>query len=116
MLSGRRTSLHERHVRGQIVTVDRSGLTVKLADGRTVRLELTNDTRVATVSRADLASVGQNDYVGTTAVPQAGSNSLRALEVHIFPDSMRGMGEGHRPWDLTTGSTMTNGTVAGVAR
>lgn len=106
----------ERHVRGRIVTVDRSSLTVKLADGRTVRLELTNDTRVATVSKADLASIGQNDYVGTTAVPQAGGNALRALEVHIFPDSMRGMGEGHRAWDLTTGSTMTNGTVAGVAR
>jgi hypothetical protein len=116
MLAGRRTSLHERHVRGQIVTVDRSGLTVKLADGHAVRLELTNDTRVATVSRADLAGVGQNDYVGTTAVPQAGGNALRALEVHIFPDSMRGTGEGHRAWDLTAGSSMTNGTVAGVAR
>lgn len=106
----------ERHVRGQIVSVDRSALTVKVADGRTVRLDLTNDTRVATVSRADLASIGQNDYIGTTAVPQAGGNALRALEVHIFPASMRGTGEGHRPWDLAAGSSMTNGTVAGVAQ
>jgi hypothetical protein len=46
-------------------------------------------------------------------VPQA-DGTLRAVEVHVFPDSMRGTGEGHRPWDLQPGSTMTNATVAKV--
>jgi hypothetical protein len=35
----------------------------------------------------------------------------KAVEIHIFPEAMRGSGEGHRPWDLMPNSTMTNATV-----
>ena len=59
---------------------------------------------------SSIADVHPGDFIGTTAVPQQ-DGALRALEVHIFPESMRGTGEGHRAWDLSPSSTMTNGTV-----
>src|SRR5215831_4861707 len=56
-------------------------------------------------------------FVGSTGMPQA-DGSQKAIEVHIFPEAMRGTGEGHYPWDLRPQSTMTNAnveqTVAGV--
>jgi hypothetical protein len=47
-------------------------------------------------------------------MPQS-DGSLRAFEIQLFPESMRGVGEGHRPWDLQPHSTMTNGTVVGTS-
>jgi hypothetical protein len=61
-----------------------------------------------------MADVHDGAFIGTTAVPQP-DGTLRAIEVHVFPDSMRGTGEGHRPWDLRPGSTMTNATVSKMA-
>ena len=103
----------ERHVRGDVVAVAGRTVTVKTGDARTVKVELADDTRVSVASRADLGSIGPNAFVGTTSVAQP-DGSLRALEVHVFPESMRGTGEGQRPWDLGSGSTMTNATVEGV--
>ena len=104
----------ERRVRGVIVDVAGSTFTVKTADGQAVKVQLADKARIASVSRADLGAIAQDEFVGTAAVPMA-DGSLRALEVHLFPESMRGTGEGHRPWDLEAGSTMTNATVAAVA-
>ncbi len=103
----------ERRVRGVIVEVAGSSFTMKTADGKVVKVQLADKARIASVSKADLGAIAQNEFVGTAAVPMA-DGSLRALEVHLFPESMRGTGEGHRPWDLEAGSTMTNGTVAAV--
>jgi hypothetical protein len=69
--------------------VTESGFTVESADRRVVKVQLAESTRFATVSKADLGAIAPNEFVGTAAVPQAGG-SLRALEVHIFPESMRG--------------------------
>lgn len=74
-----------------------------------------DEARMAAVSKADLGAIAQNEFVGTAAVPMA-DGSPRALEVHLFPESMRGTGEGHRPWDLGAGSTMTNANVAKVSK
>jgi len=57
-----------------------------------------------------LADVKQGTFVGITAMPQP-DGSQKAVEIHIFPEPMRGTGEGHRPWDLVPNSTMTNATV-----
>ena len=100
-----------QHVRGKVVAVTGDTLEVKSGSGETLRLKLTEDTRVSMVEKADMGSVSDGAFIGTTAVPQS-DGTLRALEVHLFPDSMRGTGEGHRPWDLQPGSTMTNATVA----
>jgi hypothetical protein len=103
----------QQHVRGDIVSVDGDTVQVKSRDGKEVKLKLAENVRVATVEKTDLDSIGENAFIGTTAVPQS-DGSLRAIEVHVFPEAMRGTGEGHRPWDLQPKSTMTNATVAKV--
>jgi hypothetical protein len=60
-----------------------------------------------------LANIGEHSYVGVTTRPGP-NDSLIAVEVHVFPEAMRGAGEGSRPWDLEPGSLMTNGTVTGA--
>jgi hypothetical protein len=101
----------QEHVRGTVVSLVGDTLQLLNRAGSTVKVELAADTKVARVDRADPGSIAEGEFIGTTAVPQAGGR-LRALEVHVFPESMRGTGEGHRPWDLAPGSTMTNAMVA----
>ena len=62
------------------------------------------------VVKQTLADVKQGGFVGITAMPQP-DGTQKAIEIHIFPEAMRGTGEGHRPWDLLPNSTMTNATV-----
>src|SRR5438067_8584521 len=101
------------HVRGDIVAIDGNTVTVKSRSGETVKLQLADDVRVAVAEKGELGDVRDGAFIGTTAVAQP-DGTLRAIEVHLFPESMRGTGEGHRPWDLRPGSTMTNATVTGV--
>jgi len=101
------------HVRGDIVAIDGNTVTVKSRGGETLKLQLADDVRVSVAEKAELADVRDGAFIGTTAVAQP-DGTLRAIEVHLFPESMRGTGEGHRPWDLRPGSTMTNATVTGV--
>ncbi len=98
-------------VRGVIerVAPDRASLDVKTRDGAEKTLRLSADATVARVVAAGLADIKPGAYVGVAAAP--GEGGLKALEVHIFPESMRGVGEGFRPFDLAPGSTMTNGDV-----
>ncbi|ABC82080.1 hypothetical protein [Anaeromyxobacter dehalogenans] len=103
----------EQHVRGVVSEVAGDSVTVKLQDGRPQPLKLGPKSRVSTATRADLGAIAKGAYVGTTAV-QAKDGTLRAVEVHVFPEAARGTGEGHRPWDLKPGSSMTNATVAGA--
>jgi len=98
-------------VRGTIVQVEGSALTVKATNGALLNVRLNNNAKVVAIVAASLTDIKPGSFVGTTAVPQP-DGSLRASEVHIFPESMRGTGEGHRAWDLGPTSTMTNGTVA----
>jgi hypothetical protein len=99
-------------IRGKIVTVEGQSLNVATKDGE-VTVRLPADVRIGGVESARLSDIKSGEYVGTTAVKQSDSN-LKALEVHIFPESARGTGEGHRPWDLQPGSTMTNANVEKV--
>lgn len=100
-------------VRGTIAAVSGDVLKVRTGDGRDVDVRLARDTPIRGVELADVGAIKPDSYVGTAAVPQA-DGTLKALEVHVFPASMRGTGEGHRPWDLGRNSTMTNGTVGSV--
>jgi hypothetical protein len=100
-------------MRGDIVSVNGSALQIKTDSGQTVAVKLADKYSVSGRSRADLAKVTQGVFLGTTAVPGP-DGTLVASEVHIFPESMRGTGEGHRPMDAASGSTMTNATVASV--
>ena len=99
-------------IRGKIAAVEKQALKVTTAAGD-VLVKLPDDVRVGGVEAAKLSDITAGNYVGTTAVKQADGN-LKALEIHIFPETSRGTGEGHRPWDLQPGSTMTNANVEKV--
>ena len=103
----------EQKIAGDVVKLDTSTLEVKSTAGQVVAVRLPDNVRISARSPADLTKVTQGAFVGTTAVPQS-DGTLLAREVHVFPESMRGTGEGHRPMDTELGSTMTNATVSRV--
>jgi hypothetical protein len=96
-------------VRGTIEKVDGNTVVVKATDGAAVTLTLTANAAIVGVVKASLADIKPGSFVGSAAMPQA-DGSQKALEVHIFAESQRGTGEGHRPFTVPN-STMTNGTV-----
>jgi hypothetical protein len=99
-------------IRGTIAAVDGSTMTVATREGPKVDVTLNNPLTVVTVKRVELASITPGAYVGIAS--RTGNNGeLRAIEVLVLPEAMRGAGEGHYPWDLEPGSMMTNGTVTG---
>jgi hypothetical protein len=97
-------------VRGTIESVNGSTVGVKTRDGSPVTVKLTDDAKVLAVDRKSLADVKQGTFVGITAMPQP-DGTQKAVEIHIFPEALRGTGEGHRPWDLMPNSTMTNANI-----
>jgi hypothetical protein len=97
-------------VRGTIESIDGSTYAIKARDGADLKVEQADKAQIAAVVKASLADIKQGLFVGVTAVPQP-DGSLRAVEVHIFPEAMRGTGEGHYSWDLRPKSTMTNANV-----
>jgi hypothetical protein len=96
-------------IRGKIAAVEKDALKVTTKAGD-VMVKFRDDVRIGGVEAAKLSDITAGSFVGATAVKQA-DGTLKALEVHIFPESARGTGEGHRPWDLEPGSTMTNANV-----
>ncbi|WP_019939155.1 hypothetical protein [Bordetella sp. FB-8] len=100
-------------VRGTIAQVGVHTLTLRQAeDGRPVTLVVPANAAIRSVSRASLADIKPDSFIGTAAT-QRSDGTLKALEVHIFAPSLRGSGEGFRPWRSAGGvaGTMTNGTV-----
>jgi hypothetical protein len=100
-------------VRGTIDAVDAKTMRVTSREGQPVTLAMAPDVVVTAVLPASIADIKPGTYIGTAAMPQE-DGSLLAFEIQIFPESMRGVGEGHHPWDLQPQSTMTNGTVGDV--
>ena len=91
-------------------SVDGSTYLIKARNGAELKVALADKAQVAAVVKASLIDIKQGLFVGVTAMPQA-DGSLSAVEVHIFPEAMRGTGEGHYSWDLRPKSTMTNANV-----
>jgi hypothetical protein len=98
-------------VRGTIESVEGDSMQVKSRSGEDVKLHIAPDLRISGITKISLADIKLGSFVGATTVPgpDGGQN---AVEVHVFPESMRGTGEGSRPWDLKPNSSMTNATVA----
>jgi hypothetical protein len=96
-------------IRGTIEKVDGNTVVVKATDGTAHTLTLTPNAAIVGVVKASLAEIKPGSFVGSAAMPQP-DGSQKALEVHIFAESQRGTGEGHRPYTIPN-STMTNGTV-----
>lgn len=101
-------------VRGEIAKVDGHTIVVKSREGTDVTVKLADNARVSGIIKASLADIKAGSYIGVSALPQP-DGSQRALHVHIFPEALRGVAEGHFPYDVQPGSTMTNATVAEVA-
>jgi len=101
-------------VRGTIDRVEGDVYVVKARGGGELKVKLADKATVVALTKASLADIKQGSYVGVAGMPQA-DGSQKALEVHIFPEAMRGTGDGHRGWDLQPSSTMTNGSVEQTA-
>src|SRR5262250_3540124 len=115
MVSGIATTLAQDtvRIRGTIERIDGPTYVVKARDGSELKVALADNPQIAGVVKASLSDIKQGSFVGVTAMPRA-DGSQSALEVHIFPEAMRGTGEGHYPWDLRPQSTMTNANVEQV--
>ena len=101
-------------IRGTIASLAGQTLTVNSRDGQKLEVTLADNVTVVTVKKVELASIAAGSYIGT-ATRTGADGKLNALEVLVFPEAARGSGEGHSPWDLQPGSTMTNATVAELA-
>ncbi|HMH17849.1 MAG TPA: hypothetical protein VK572_06840 [Burkholderiales bacterium] len=100
-------------VRGTVEKLENSVLTVKARNGNLMSIKLADNFAVIGLSKASLADVSTGKFIGTTTIGER-NGALVALEVHIFPENMRGTGEGHYAWDLRPESMMTNANVADV--
>ncbi len=100
-------------IRGTVEKLDGSTLMVKARDGRQIAIALAPNFAVVGVAKRSLADIKAGDYVASTSA-KGTDGKLHAIEVHIFPEAMRGVGEGQRPSDLVPDGLMTNATVAGV--
>jgi uncharacterized protein Veg len=97
-------------IRGTIEAVDGSTLTVKSREGTDVKVHMTDNVTVTGVAKIAKSDIKTGSYIGVSAMPEP-DGTQKALAIHVFPEAMRGTGEGFRPWDLRPNSTMTNATV-----
>jgi len=100
-------------IRGAIASLDGQILTVKTREGPEVKIKLADNYAVTAVVPISMDQVKPGSFIGSAAMKQA-DGSMKAVEVLVFPEAMRGANEGHYPWDLMPESTMTNATVEAV--
>jgi hypothetical protein len=112
LIAGTAESQVPPRVRGVIQALEGQTLVVATPTEGVVRLTLTDMTGINGLERRTMADITDNTFIGATAVKNR-DGRWEATEVHIFPESMRGAGEGHYAWDLPE-STMTNGAATGV--
>src|SRR5580700_14911 len=101
-------------VRGTVEKLDGQKLMIKSRDGAPVVVELAPNFAVSALVKKSLADVKEGDYVASAGV-KGTDGKIHAVEVRIFPEALRGAGEGQYPWDLSPDSVMTNATVSGTA-
>jgi hypothetical protein len=101
-------------VRGTITAVNGSTLAITEPSGAKVSVNLAPKATVVDILPSSLSDVKAGSYIGTAAIREP-SGTYRAMEVQVFPNSMRGIGLGTRHWNLKPHSTMTNGTVGGTS-
>jgi hypothetical protein len=102
-------------LRGTVQSFADPDLVILERSGKVITVAVPNETGIVEVIPTDIALVQPGTYIGTAAVPRA-DGKLVSLEVVVFPEFARGTGEGHFPWDLQPESSMTNATVAELAR
>ena len=98
-------------VRGTIASLEGQKMVVHGRDGKDVTVILADKPGVAGVIKASLADIKPGVFIGTATTDRPNS-ILQSVEVVVFPPAMKGVGEGHYPWDLPGANKMTNATVA----
>jgi len=102
-------------VRGTVVSLEGTKLVVHPKTGSDITVTLNDNFAALAVVKSSMADIKEGTFIGTATVTQPDS-SLRSLEVVVFPEKMRGTGEGHYPWDLGSKSMMTNATVVNAVK
>jgi hypothetical protein len=97
-------------IRGTIESVEGPVYVVKNRDGAEMKLTVSDPGLYVAIVKSTMADIKPGMFVGSTGVTQP-DGSQKAIEVHIFPESMRGTGEGHYDWDLKPNTKMTNANV-----
>ena len=106
-------ALAQAHIRGTLTDAKDGTISVQTAKGETKSIKLANDTGLFLVTKADMSAIQSGKFVGVTSFEQEGKRVAR--EVHVFDDSLRGLAEGHYPWDLDSKpNMMTNANIAKV--
>ena len=100
-------------LRGTIAALDGNVVTITTREGTTEKVKLADNWSVLVVAPITLAEVKKDAYVGIATL-KGPDGAMHALEVLVFPENMRGAGEGHYAWDLQPNSMMTNANVSAV--
>ena len=107
------TATTPQRISGTVEKFDGRTLGVDSLDGQALSILLPDGVRIGAVRNSTLADIKPGDFVGSAAV-KGPDGKLHAQEVHIFPEALRGTGEGHRPM-AGHEQTMTNAVVEGIA-
>src|SRR5258708_11111839 len=101
------------HIRGTLTAAKDGTISVETVKGGTESIQRATDAGLFLVTKADMSAIQSGKFVGITSVEQGGKRVAR--EVHVFDDSLRGLAEGHYPWDLESEpNMMTNANIAKV--
>ena len=97
-------------VRGRVESIDAGVMTLKARDGTDVKIHLVDKPRITALVKSTVDDIKPDSYIGIVSVPGA-DGEQHATSIHIFPEAMRGTGEGQRPWDTGPKNLMTNAAV-----
>jgi hypothetical protein len=101
-------------IRGEIVKADGPMMSLKARDGTMLNVKLADDARVAALTKASLADIKTDSFIGIAGTPEA-DGTIKAYSIHLFLPAQRGVvADRHGPWDGRPNSTMTNGYVENV--
>jgi len=103
----------QAHIRGTLTAAKDGTISVQTAKGGTESIKLASDAGLYLVTTADMGAIQAGKFVGITSIEQDGKRVAR--EVHVFDESLRGLAEGHYPWDLEAKpNMMTNANIAKI--
>ena len=102
-------------VAGTVDKLDGNNLTVNITDGQPVTVVLADNAAVFGVEKRTLADIKPGDYLASAGV-KGTDGKIHAVDVRIFHETLRGTGEGQRPWEFKPDVVMTNATVGAVTQ
>ena len=106
-------ALAQAHIRGTLTAAKDGTIDVQTVKGEILSIKLANDAVLFLVTKADMSAVQTGKFVGITSFEEDGKRVAR--EVHVFDESLRGLAEGHYPWDLEAKpNMMTNANISKV--